>query len=216
RTSGAGGGAPADGVAGLAGGFPSSLKGPASPAGPAERIELARLCLGKGLNAAAARFYTEAFAADKALADKLAAGNRWDAARAAALAGCGRGTDAAPLEAGERARLRRQALAWLQAERTAWAARFVQGQGRAFVVQNLRRWQQDNDRAGVGAPKARERLPADERKGGLALWADVEALAGGAPLRLLERGRACAARRQWDQAADCYARSLKLAPAEDG
>jgi tetratricopeptide (TPR) repeat protein len=199
----------------LDGRLPSFLKGTASPAGPAERIELASLCLGKGLNAAAARFYTEAFAADKAQADNLAAGNRWDGARAAALAGCGRGADA-PLDARERARLRRQALDWLQAERAAWGSRFVQGRGRPFVVQNLRRWQQDTDLACVRDPRALDRLPAGERKGWLALWADVEALAGGAPLQLLERGRACAARRQWDQAANCYARSLKLAPAEDG
>jgi tetratricopeptide (TPR) repeat protein len=56
-------------------------------------------------------------------------------------------------------------------------------------------------------------LPDDERKQWQRLWADVEALVATDPL---EQGRAHAARREWGQAADCYARALKQAPTDNG
>ena len=46
------------------------------------------------LNCAAARFYEEAFAAQPKLADDLGAAHRYNAACAAALAGCGQSKDA--------------------------------------------------------------------------------------------------------------------------
>src|SRR5262249_34945560 len=102
--------------------LPRLLKGSARPVDAAERALLGWLCQQpyKQLNAAAPRFYLEAFAAEPKLADDLGAGHRYNAACAAALAGCGQGKDADKLDEPERAHLRRQALTWLKAELTAW------------------------------------------------------------------------------------------------
>jgi hypothetical protein len=100
--------------------LPAFLEGKITPAGPGERIELAVLCSLKGLHRAAVRFYEEAFAAQPKLAGYLNPGHRYNAACAAALAGCGQGQDAAKLDDKERAGLRRQALDWLRADLEAW------------------------------------------------------------------------------------------------
>src|SRR5262249_59110865 len=93
-------------------------------AGPTDRIDLAGQCTGKRLHRAAVRFYEEAFAAQPKLADDLDAAHRYNAACAAALAGCGAGQDADQLDDKERAGLRRQALDWpradLAAKRLLW------------------------------------------------------------------------------------------------
>src|SRR5262249_39211619 len=52
-----------------------------------------------------------------------------------------------------------------------------------------------------------------EREQWQRLWADVAALVAVDPV---EQGRAGAARRDWAQAADCYARALKRGPTDDG
>src|SRR5262249_3925379 len=96
------------------------LEGKTPVASVAERIELAGLCSLKGLHHAAVRFYEDAFAAEPKLADDLDAGHRYNAACAAALAGCGQGKDAGHLDDKERARLRRRALDWLRADLDAW------------------------------------------------------------------------------------------------
>jgi WD40 repeat protein/tetratricopeptide (TPR) repeat protein len=70
----------------------------------------------QGKPAAAARFYAEALAAHPKLAEDTVASVRYNAACAAALAGCGQGQDSAQLDDAERARLRRQALSWLRAD----------------------------------------------------------------------------------------------------
>jgi hypothetical protein len=58
------------------------------------------------LYAAAARFFDEAFAAQSSLADDLSSQHRYNAACAAALAGCGQGKDADDLSEQEHARWR--------------------------------------------------------------------------------------------------------------
>src|SRR5207245_1053825 len=101
--------------------LPEILKGAAQPADAAERIGLAKLCQEyKKLYAAAERFYAEAFAAEPKLADDLRTQDRYNAACAAALAGCGQGEDAGNLNDQKRTRLRGQALAGLRADLTAW------------------------------------------------------------------------------------------------
>src|SRR5260370_40498862 len=54
------------------------------------------------------------------LADDLRLQYRYNAARAAALAGCGQGEDADKLNTKERAGLRKQVLDWLQADLKAY------------------------------------------------------------------------------------------------
>src|SRR5581483_6078749 len=96
----------------LQGKFADFLAGKATPANAQERIDLAQLCqLYRKQYAAAARFYEEAFAGQPKLAEELNS-HRYNAACAAALAGCGQGQDADKLDGKEKARLRGRALAW--------------------------------------------------------------------------------------------------------
>jgi tetratricopeptide (TPR) repeat protein/serine/threonine protein kinase len=155
-------------------------KGESKPGKPAERLQLAWLCQQpyKQLNAAAARFFRDAFAADPKLADDLPTRHRYNAACAAALAGCGQGKDAGNLKEQERARLRRQALDWLQADLAAWRKQLQKnpGKARSIVLQQMQHWQRDADFAGVRGLKALVHLSEAERLQWQKLWADVVAL----------------------------------------
>jgi tetratricopeptide (TPR) repeat protein/tRNA A-37 threonylcarbamoyl transferase component Bud32 len=155
------------------------LKGDAQPADAGEQIALAELCQRiKKRYAAAARLYTGAFAADTKLAGDLQRQHRYNAACVAALAAAGKGEDAAKLEAKERARLRRQALAWLQADLAAWAqvAAKTSAQDKPQVRRTLEHWQRDSDLAGVRDKAALAKLPKEEQQAWHKLWADVEAV----------------------------------------
>jgi tetratricopeptide (TPR) repeat protein len=144
------------------------------PKDSAEQLALADLCRRyKQRYAAAARFYADAFAASAAQTSKRA----YDAACAAALAGCGQGKDAESLDDKERARLRQQARDWLQADLTAWRQRLVQEPDiRPVVLKTMRHWQQDKDFVGVRDPKALAQLPEAERHQWQKLWQEVETL----------------------------------------
>jgi serine/threonine protein kinase/Flp pilus assembly protein TadD len=158
--------------------LPKILKGEDRPADAGECLAVAHLCQHhKELNAAAARFYGEAFAADPKLGEDLSASYRYDAACAAALGGCGQGKDAGHLEGKERERLRRQALAWLQADLAAFQQQMARESTKAgsMVQKSMRHWQQDEDFAGVRGD-ASAKLPEAERKEWQKLWQDVEAL----------------------------------------
>ena len=74
-------------------------------------------------------------------------------------------------------------------------------------------WQTQNDLAGVRAPASLAELPAAEREEWRHLWADVNASLAADPLK---QGRACAARRDWAQAADYYTRAIKDGVPDDG
>jgi tetratricopeptide (TPR) repeat protein len=159
----------------LEGQLPKLLKGGAQPANAAQGMALAWHCQEhKKHYAAATRFYAEAFVAQPGLADDLKAQDRYNAACAAALAGCGQGQDAAKLDDQERARLRGQSLTWLRADLAEHAKILEKGpaQVRAAVQQRLAHWQQDTDFAGVRGD-ALARLPAAERQAWQQLWADV-------------------------------------------
>jgi tetratricopeptide (TPR) repeat protein len=189
--------------------FPILLQGKEQPAA-AELLKLADLCRDYGRPHAAVDLYTAAFAARPALADDLGSGHRYNAACAAARAAAGEGSDGARLGGPERAGLRRQALDWLRAD---LALRTKLFEGGKSVAAGLTFWQKDTDLAGVRDPAALAKLAADEREPWQRLWAHVTALLSADPL---EQGRACAARRDWAQAADGYARALKGGPTNDG
>src|SRR5262249_20633309 len=108
-------------------GLPAILRGEAAPADAAEAIAFAQVCALKGLHADAARLYEDAFAARPQLAAIRAADHRYQAARVAALAGAGPAPEGAGRDAAERARWRRQAVAWLRAELTAWTKDLADG-----------------------------------------------------------------------------------------
>jgi serine/threonine-protein kinase len=158
--------------------LPAVLEGTEKPANPAEQIEFARLCALKQLYAAAARFSRDAFAADPKRAEAVPSGARYNAARAAALAGCGQGKDPDKLDDQERARWRQQALDWLRADLTWWGMALDNGTAAATaqVQQQMRHWQADADLAGVRDPDALAQLPEAERQQWQQLWADVTAL----------------------------------------
>jgi tetratricopeptide (TPR) repeat protein len=154
--------------------LPGFLAGSSEPASAGERIELAELCSLKRLHGAAARFYEHAFAADAKLAEDGKASHRYDAACAAALAGCGQGTDAGKLDDKKRARLRRQALDWLRADLETWRGRLHEKlQVAPFAFRTLQLWLQDPDFVGVRGSLAIAKLPEAERQPWQDLWKDV-------------------------------------------
>src|SRR5262249_46055014 len=95
----------------------------------------------------------------------------YDAARAAALAGCGQGRDAAGLDETSRAAFRRQARDWLRAELEV-RRRLLEQDPPAFPL-GMGRWQEDPHFNGVRGPEALARLPEAERQAWHKLWADV-------------------------------------------
>ena len=104
--------------------------------------------------------------------------HRYNAARAAALAECGKGKDDPVPDEVEKAKLRGQAREWLKAELGAEAKLLESGspQARAKVDRALERWRKDADLAGIRDQTELVKLPEDERKGWHALWADVDTL----------------------------------------
>jgi serine/threonine-protein kinase len=149
--------------------LPAVLRGADQPTSAAERLEFAGLCRIKRLYAASARFRRDALAAEPGRGDDLSASARYQAARVAALAGCGQGKDAGTLDDRERAGWRQQAHDWLRADLAAWG-KVPAG---ARLEQALRQWQADADLARVRDPDALAKLPEAERRQWQQLWADV-------------------------------------------
>jgi tetratricopeptide (TPR) repeat protein len=81
------------------------------------------------------------------------------------------------------------------------------------IVWTLTIWQTDPALSGLRDRAALAKLPTDERESWRRLWADVAALLAADPL---EQGKTHAARRDWAQAAGCYARVIKGGPTDDG
>jgi serine/threonine-protein kinase len=129
----------------------------------------------------AAQLSADTFAADPRLADDLRAGHRYRAARAAALAGCGRGEDAAALAEPQRARWRQQAVEWLRLDLDQWTNRLksTSAGDRLLIHQTLAAWRNDPDLAGLRDPGAVDDLPPAERDACRALWDELESQLGG-------------------------------------
>jgi tetratricopeptide (TPR) repeat protein/serine/threonine protein kinase len=158
--------------------LPVILQGKEKPAED-ERLVLARLCQQyKRFYAASARFYAEAFDAKPELVKNPAAGHRYQAACAAALASCGQGEDAANLDDKERAHLRQQALDWLRADLNLWRKRLDSDtpEDRQAARTVLQHWQKEIALVSVRGAEGLKQLPADEREVWRKLWADVNAL----------------------------------------
>jgi serine/threonine-protein kinase len=155
--------------------LPAFLEGTYQPQDNDERLGLVGACQFTSRTHKMARLYADAFAAATSLADDLDAGHRYNAARAATQAGCGRGTDAAALGEEEKTRLRAQARQWLRADLAARARAFDAGApvNRGAVRLILTRWRNDPDLAGLREPGELNKLLADERKECLAIWAEV-------------------------------------------
>jgi hypothetical protein len=124
--------------------------------------------------AAATRWYAKAFAAHPDLLPGSATDRRYSAARAAVLAGCGKGRGAADLDEASRAGFRRQALEWLRAELEVRRRLLERGPAQAgAIVPNMKDWLWDIHLAWVRGPEALAKLPESERQAWQKLWTDV-------------------------------------------
>ncbi|MGC8639779.1 MAG: tetratricopeptide repeat protein, partial [Isosphaeraceae bacterium] len=157
---------------------PAIKSGKATATNAAESALLARMFSETKLYGASARFWAEAFQTQPALAHDMSVRNRYNAACAAALAGCGQGKDEPPLDEAARARWRKQAVEWLKADLEFWTTLVSTGpsQTRQLVAQTLQHWKGDPDLARVRDEAALVRLPQAERKAWQAFWADVALL----------------------------------------
>src|SRR6516165_6901408 len=140
--------------------LPAFLDGKYQPQDNDERLALLGVCQFTNRTRAMARLYADAFAAAPRLADDLGAGHRYNAARAAAQAGCGHGEDARGLDAMEQKRWRDQARQWLRADLAA-RARAVDADPTGAsrnVREALTRWRKEPDLAGVREPGGLDKL----------------------------------------------------------
>jgi TPR repeat len=152
--------------------LPHILTGKEKPASAAERVEYFRVARLTQQYRALVKLLEDAFIADP----KLEKPNRLNAARAAALAGCGKGKDNPPVAPKEQPALRQKALQWLQAELSDWEKLAKNSpKSRPNLLAILQRWQQDPDLAGVRR-EALMQLPEDERAAWQKLWRAVAAL----------------------------------------
>jgi serine/threonine-protein kinase len=197
--------------------LPAILAGKELPGDAATQLALANWCFKyKRLTAKAASFYSTALGADPNLTSDLETANRFNAACAAALAGCGVGTDAASLGEQQRAALRRQALEWLTAEHKAWSEHHLAAKpgDRTRMATTVRTWLSNEDLARVRDERWLAALPPDERRDWQALWSQVGELAARDPLAKFTQGREHIDRMEWKQAAVCYAEGLELEPTD--
>jgi tetratricopeptide (TPR) repeat protein len=135
--------------------------------------------------------------------------NLYEAAQEAARASMGAG-DAERLDESARVNLRRRALDWLRASLDLATKLVSEGQ---VQPSSLAFWQKDPMFSAVREPAELAKLPEEDREQWQRLWADVAAQIANDPLA---QGRAHAARRQWDRAADAYARTLRRGAPNDG
>jgi len=143
-----------------------------------EFLDAAELCFVKNHYRTAARLYAEALAATPQLTEDLRAGHRFNAARAAALAGGGHGDDVAALGEPERAGLRKQTRDWLRLDLAAWAKKVDTGTAadRIQAQRTLAPWRDDPDLAGLRDADTLQKLPSAERLDCQAMWQEVAAL----------------------------------------
>lgn len=162
----------------LAGRLSSVLRGEDRPKDAAERTEFAELLYQSKRYSLAAGLYAEAFAADPKIAENMIAGNRYNAACSAALAGAGQEEQKPPLVEKDKARWRQQALEWLKADLASWTKQAGWGppQAKALISQILTNWKLDPDLAGIRNAEAIKSLPEEEQKACRALWTEVNQL----------------------------------------
>ena len=149
---------------------------PAMPQAADDQLELAQFCFEAGRHGAAAELWAAAFAADPRMAESRKPLFRELAARAAALAGAGRGKEA-PSDPQARTRLRRRARDWLTAELNACRTFLAIGPfEREHVAARLRGWLTERDLAGIRDADALATLPEAERAEWRTFWAGVAEL----------------------------------------
>ena len=153
--------------------LPGVLGNKEAPSGPEERRMFAELCRARGQYGAAARLLEEA------LAEVLFPNGdlRHEAARSAALAASGRGSDDPALDAVACSRWRSKGLGWLREDLESFAQQIQRRkETRLSVALTLRRWRSDIDLAGLRDDAVLRELPEEEQSACRKLWADVNVL----------------------------------------
>jgi hypothetical protein len=154
---------------------PNVMEGTEQAGDTAEQLDLAEVACARGYHSAAAHMAALAMGAEPEPAEEAPRRPRYDPACSAALAGTGKGHDDPPPDDAAREKLRRQALAWLQAE-LASSRRVLESATRevkAQITRSLRLWKADLDLAGV-RDLSLEELAEAERAPWRALWAEVD------------------------------------------
>lgn len=150
--------------------LPAFLEGRYQPTDADQCLATTAACEFRELHAAHARFWARAYATDPL----LAAPGRLRAFRAAALAGCGSGNDAAGLGEAERSSLRRQARQWLGQELAAASEAKSKDGGGGANHEGLRailgRLSAAPELAAVRDAAGLAALPANEAREWRAIW----------------------------------------------
>jgi serine/threonine-protein kinase len=152
----------------------SFLHGQYQPRNNDERLAFTGICQFENRSGQLARLWCDAFAADP----NLARSHRYDAACAAALAGCGRGIDSASFNDADRTHFRDQARQCLASDLDSCEQQFQHGgTDRQNAEHTLSNWLKSEDMAGVRDANALEKLPAEERKQWTDQWQRASDLA---------------------------------------
>jgi tetratricopeptide (TPR) repeat protein len=205
-------------LAPLTGKTEALLAGSPPPTDAAMQRSLAEWFSERQQTAASAQLYEAAFAKEPAVADDLSNGHRYCAARAAALAGSGTGSDAGHLNDQQKAALRRKSLEWLKADWAVWDKRVRTSPAatRSQAAGVMRSWEESKDLATVRTPESLSRMPPAESNDWRAFWAQVHNLALVDPGARLREARHLAARRDWVRSAQMYAEIHGDSPLLDG
>jgi tetratricopeptide (TPR) repeat protein len=152
--------------------------GRAKPATPADTIEFAILATQppRRRYGLAVRFYSEAFAADPALADPLKNPHRYWAACDAVRAATGQDKERPEVGVEERGRLTGLALKWLRADLAQRTLQAKDTKQWPQVRESLTDWKKEPVLASVRDPASLAAMPPADRKAWEALWRDVDAL----------------------------------------
>ena len=158
--------------------LPAVLAGKLKPNDAVETLGFAQLCSWGILHGASAQLMAKAFDGQPKLAEDLKSQNRYNAACAAALAGCGQGKDQPPLDEATKVHWRKQALDWLKADLAAWSKLLASGppQARQLISDTLQHWKADPDLAGLRDPAMLAKLPMPEQAPWRELWSAVDRL----------------------------------------
>jgi len=163
----------------LESGIPDIIQGVTKPAND-DCLDLAQLCFVKHYYATAVLLYAAALSNNSQLFDNLRGGHRYNAARAAALAGCGQGNDAAVLDASKKNDLLHQACRWLKLDIAAWKDKLAKPAAAVQIEARriLTRWRDDPALRTLRDPAALDELSIAERDEWKSLWTDLDALLG--------------------------------------
>ena len=148
--------------------WPPSSGATSRPKDNAERLAVAQVYCDRNRPAAAARLMAEALEADPKLGDDLRTGLRYEAASAAALAGCGGARTSLLLTITRKAELRRQALDWLKLDLTLRSQRLATGtaEDRKDVARAMTRWKTAPTSAASATRKPWQNSPRPNARNG--------------------------------------------------